>query len=350
MIQINDTISLIKAVEQIKAPASYLTDRFFPTKEINQQPMFMIEYRKRGRDKLAPYVVNGAKGVTVVRPDSKFRTYSPPMVAPRRVITHQDVTKRGFGEMPFFSTVSVEERQAKLQADDLYDLISMIQNRKEAMAAELLSTGKITIAGYADDGTLLSMPDEVTYEWSGEQTITVNWDNANAKIFGDLQAMSETIQEDSGEIPTLMVVGKNVPGYLRKNKEMLDWLLIPNRQNLAFASFEPHYITPQVQYIGTISALNLEVVCYNATYTADDGTLTSFVGPNEIIIGCPSLGSVQHAAVTLLEDEGFQGYAATYVPSYTVNKDANAMALTLWSRFILVPEVTGKWMHATVAS
>ena len=163
--------------------------------------------------------------------------------------------------------------------------------------------------------------------------------------------MSEEIQEDSGEIPTLMVVGKNVPKYLRKNKELLDWLMVPNRQNLAFASFEPRYLSPLVQYVGTISALGLEVVCYNATYTADDGALTPFVGANDIIIGCPGLGSVQHAAITLIDDgeTGFKGYASEYVPSYTVSKEANAMTLTLWSRFILVPEVTGKWKHARVS-
>lgn len=351
MININDRISLIRAAEQIKPPATYLVDQFFPTVEQNPTETLMMEYRKRGREKLAPYIVEGGKGINVNREGSKFRVYSPPMVAPKRVITQRDVNRRGFGEMPYFSTMSVEERQAKLQADDLYDLISMVKNRKEAMAAELLTTGKITVEGYADDG-LLTRIDEVQFEWLGDQVIMVDWDNANAKIFDNLQAMSERIQEEAGEIPSLMVVGKNVPKYLRKNKELLDWLMVPNRQNLAFASFEPRYLSPLVQYVGTISALGIEIVSYNATYTDDSGNLVPFVGPNEIILGCPRLGSVQHAAITLIDDgeTGFQGYAAEYVPSYTVSKDANAMSLTLWSRFMLVPEVTGKWMHATVSA
>ncbi len=351
MIQINDTISLIRAAEQIKAPASYLVDQFFPAVEQNPTDTIMMEYRKRGREKLAPYIVEGGKGVNVGREGSKFRVYSPPLVAPRRVITQRDVTKRGFGEIPYFSTVSVEERQEKLQADDLYDLISMVKNRKEAMAAELLSTGKITIEGFADDGVLQRL-DEVQFEWLGDKPIMVSWDNTNAKIFDDLLTMSETIQEEAGEIPTLLVVGKNVPGYLWKNKQIMDWLNVPNRANAAFMSFEPRYLSPQVQFVGQITALGMTVICYNATYTADDGSLVPFVGANDIILGCPGLGSVQHAAITMINDgeTGFEGYAAEYVPSYTASKAAQAMTLTLWSRFILVPEVTGKWMHATVAS
>ena len=63
MINVNDTISLIQAAEQIKAPATYLTDMFFPTVEISLQPTVVMEYRKRGYERLAPYVVEGSKGL-----------------------------------------------------------------------------------------------------------------------------------------------------------------------------------------------------------------------------------------------------------------------------------------------
>ena len=349
MIEINDTISLIKAAEQIKPPATYLVDTFFPTVETNLQSTIMMEYRERGREKLAPYVVEGAKGVNMKREGSYMRVYSPPMVAPRRVITQKDVSRRGFGEMPYFSTVSAEERQAKMQADDLADLIGSIANRKNQMAAEILTTGGFTIEGYADDGSRGRL-DQVTFSNTVDINVTAAWSDTTTSIFNDLQRMSEHIQEDAGMVPTLLIVGKNVPRYLRKNKEMLDWLMVPNRQNLAVMSFEPKYISPQVQYIGTISALNLEVVCYNETYTADDGTLKPFLGADDVIMGVPGRGTCQHAAITLIDDAetGFRSYAAPYVPSNTVSKVANQMSLTLWSRFILVPNFICDFVHAKV--
>ncbi len=351
MINVNDTISLIQAAEQIKAPATYLTDMFFPTVEISLQPTVVMEYRKRGYERLAPYVVEGSKGVNVSRVGSTMRVYSPPLMAPRRVLTQADVTRRAFGEMPMFSTVSASERQAKLQADDLYDLITMTVNRKNQMAAELLTTGRITIGGYADDGVYQRL-DEVTYDWDGEMTSSIgtSWTSASAKIFDDLQMMSEKIQEEAGVVPTLLVVGKNVPKYLRSNKSILDWLMMPNRQNAAVMSFQPRYVSPNVMYVGKIEALNLEVVCYNETYTDDDGQLQPYVGADDVILGVPGRGKCLHAAVTLLDESGgFNSYAATYVPRYTTSLESNQSVLTLWSRFILAPYFVSDFVHARVA-
>ena len=254
--------------------------------------------------------------------------------------------------MPIFSTVSASERQAKIQADDLYDLITMTANRKNEMAASLLTTGKIKIGGYADDGVYQRL-DEVEYDWDGEMTSTIGtaWSSSSAKIFDDLQVMSEKIQEESGQVPTLLVVGKNVPKYLRANKSILDWLMIPNRQNAAVMSFTPRYVTANVMYVGRIEALNLEVVCYAETYTDDDGQLRPYVGADDVIMGVPGRGKCLHAAVTLMgADGGFESYAAQYVPRYTTSLESNQSVLTLWSRFILAPSFVTDFVHARVAS
>ena len=192
------------------------------------------------------------------------------------------------------------------------------------------------------------MTDTLEYDWDGETTIANSWDNTTTSIFDCLQTMSERIQEDVGLVPSLLVVGKNVPGYLRKNKELKDWLMIPNRQNAAVMSFEPRYVTPQVQYVGTISALGLEIVCYNETYTADDGSLQPYVGADDIILGVPGRGRCMHGAIVNDAETGFGTYASEVVPSYTARKGTNQMTLTMWSRFVLVPAWTGDWLHATV--
>lgn len=349
MIDINDTISLLKAVQQIKPPATFLTEMFFPTVEVSPNPSVMIEYRRGGREGLAPYVVEGAQGTAIKRGGSTMRTYSPPLLGPKRILTQFDAMRRAFGEMPYFSTVSAEERVAKIQADDLRDMLTMIENRKNQMASELLTTGKITIEGY-DDAGRVSKIDEVAYEHNSDAVIMVQWSNANAKIFEDLQSMSETIQEESGLVPTVLIVGKNVPGYLMKNTQLKEWLMIPNRQTGAFMSFEPHYQSPNVMFIGRLTALNLEIYCYNETYISDDGTVKRYLGENEIIMGVPGRGSVQHAAVPVIIDGQFRNVTAPYVPKYTVNEQANEMVLTVWSKCILVPDFSGDWVHATVAS
>ena len=349
MIDVNDTIQLIKATERIKPPQTFLSDVFFPTVETYPSPSVLIEYRTVGSSKLAPYVVRGSKGQQVQREGSVMARYDPPLMAPRRVITQSDMMMRGFGETPFYSTISAEERQARLQMDDLRDLVDMIANRKNQMAAELLSTGKITVEGYDDYGTKQFI-DEITFEHNADAVIMVPWSNANAKIYEDLQAMSETIQENSGMVPTVLIVGKNVPGYLLKNSNIKEWLGIPNRLTGNFVSFQPTFQSPQVQYIGQINALNLEVYCYNGTFRAENGTVTRYVGENDVIMGIPGRGRCIHAALPLLIDHEFRNISAPYVPKYTVNDEENILALTVWTKFVLVPDYACDWVHATVAT
>ena len=350
MIDINDQMSLISAVEQIKPPATFLVDALFPNAEQFDTETILLEYRKRGREQLAPYVVEGGKGVNVARAGSIVQAYKPPLIAPRRVLTERDLRRRAFGETPVFSTVPPEERQAKLQADDLVDLIGMLKNRQNQQAAEILTTGGITVSAYADDG-LLQKTDEIKYEWAGAVSVNKPWSSSDATIFSDLQAMSEAIQEDAGEVPTLLIVGKNVPRYMMNNKELRHWLMVPSRETLTFASFAPQYTGPQVLNVGRLDALNADIVCYAATYTDSTGNLKPFIGENDVVLAIPGRGRQLYAAVTLLDkDERFATYSTQYVPQYYASRDSNTLTLTLYSRCLLAPDVATSWRYAKVAN
>ena len=265
---ITDQFQLLQVVERIKPPASYLTDTWFPnaiTSNLTNGYM-AVEYKKDGRY-LAPFVSRGGKGVNINRGGSRIQLYKAPCVAPRRVIGLGDIELRQFGELPCFSTVSTEQRAAKMQADDLTELLRMIQNTKNKMAADILQTGKTTIRGYADDGVTVEV-DEITFDWDGRVNASVDWAKSNADIYGDIKAVSERIQEDSGFVPTLMLCGKNVEKKLLNNKDIWKWLMVPSRENLSMANFAPRYTSPQARRIGELSALNLEIISYAETYTA----------------------------------------------------------------------------------
>ena len=52
------------------------------------------------------------------------------------------------------------------------------------MAADLLTTGKCKIEGYADDGETVQV-DEIDFEFEQDITPTTTWDQAGADIYGD---------------------------------------------------------------------------------------------------------------------------------------------------------------------
>lgn len=343
MISYNDTISLIKALERVAPPATFLLDTFFPNVEpIVNSSKIAVEYVSEGR-KLAPYVVGRA--INLSRENSHIQIFTPPMIGARRVISLDDIEQRGFGET-IYSTLTPAQRAGQLQAKDLLQLRASIINRKNKMAAEILTTGKHEIKSLADDGKM-ELASVVSYDgWKGLMIPQTNWSNATAKIYSDIKNASERIQQATGEIPTIMVIGKNVEEYLLKNTEIKNWLMIPNRENLGMMSLQPKYQYPSIRRIGYLSSLNMEIYSYMESYVDDDGQVKSFIGENDVIIGLAGKGRQIHGAVTLVDDRNisFSSYAAEYVPQYSGSKDSNTIELSVYSRCVLAPRMADEWI------
>lgn len=94
------TVNLLQVVQGLDRPASFLRDRYFPTNaatDIFSTNKVLAEYRD-GSKKLAPFVAPRVGGVTMTRKGFEMVEYEPPKVAPRRVMTLDDLDRRGFGE------------------------------------------------------------------------------------------------------------------------------------------------------------------------------------------------------------------------------------------------------------
>ena len=345
---ITDTVSLIGVVEKIKTPATFLTDVMFPIRmPVSVSKYIAVEYRKENRV-LAPYVVEGATGVNLNREGSQVKVYSPPLLAPRRTIGLNDIERRQFGETPIVSTLTAEERANQMLAMDLVSELRTLQNRKNEMASKILQYGEVTIKGYAD-GNDTPKVDKIKFDWNGRSAPLISWDNANATIYADIKAASDKIQEDSGIVPTIMICGRNVEKYLLKNTELLNWLMIQNRTNLAMASFAPQFTFPQARYIGTLNALGLEVYSYYETYIDDDGQTKPFIDDDTVIIGVPGRGRQLYGAISYMDNNGdWLTAAAENVPVYNFNTAAQVSSLTVYSRCLLIPEDTGDWVTLKV--
>ena len=344
-INIRDTMSLMQAVERIKPPATVLVDTFFPVTPVPALgTKIAVEYRK-GNRRLAPFIVEGGHGVPIVRDGSNVNVYEPPVVAPRRILRPEDIEQRGFGETVMTSTTPAQ-RATQIQAHDLMELQGMIMNRKNQMAAEILTTGKYTIEGYADDGVTKKTA-TISYNWTQKTTAGTAWDQAGADIWHDIKNASEVVQENAGMVPTVMMCGKNVTDYILHNDSILKWLMVPSANNLSLMSIQPRITSPQVVRVGLIQALNLEIYSYAETYVADDGTNKPFLGDDDVIIGIPGRGKQLHGAVTLLNEagDGFETYSGLYVPQYSGSKTDNTLSLTMFSRFLLAPEMADDWFY-----
>ncbi len=165
----------MQAVERMKTPASFLLDTFFPqVPAVATSKKIAVETRKRGRT-LAPFVSRGASGVNVKRAGSKIALYEAPMMGPRTVIDPEQLDQRAFAEN-IVSTMTPAQRAAQMQAEDLSYLQGTIINRKNKMAADLLTTGKCKIEGYADDGETV----QVVVKSFNDAEVTIDYNHPMA--------------------------------------------------------------------------------------------------------------------------------------------------------------------------
>ena len=269
LIEYNDPVLLLQAIERVKAPAKFLVDTFFPQRmPVLNGDKIMVEMRS-GQRRLAPYVVRGGRGVNMERDASSFKFYRPPMVGPRRTIDPEDLRHREFGET-VYSQMTEAQRAAHIMGRDLAYLKDTILNRKNKMAAEILTTGKCEIKGYADDG-VTALEETVDFGWGQKIVPAVHWDNPAATIYDDIMGASKMIQRNANEIPKIMLCGENIEKYLLRNTQLKEHIMVPNRENLAMLSFAPRFESTQIRRIGILSSLNLELYSYTETYTDDDG-------------------------------------------------------------------------------
>ena len=104
-----DTHTLLMAVQQLTPAATFLRDRYFPTNDASDifaTDDVLVEFRD-GSKKLAPFVAPRKGGVTVLRAGYNMERYTPPFVAPRRVLTLDELRKRGFGEALYLSLIHI---------------------------------------------------------------------------------------------------------------------------------------------------------------------------------------------------------------------------------------------------
>lgn len=58
---------------------------------------------------------------------------------------------------------------------------------------------------------------------SHDLTVATSWATASTDIDADVEALRRLIVQDSGRAPSLMLCGRNIPSYLRKNSSVKEW-------------------------------------------------------------------------------------------------------------------------------
>ena len=347
---IYSTGRLLMAVEGINPASSFLRDRYFPTGagDIFSTEQVLAEY-KDGDRRLAPFVTPYQNGFPVTRKAVEMRAYTPATIAPKRTLTMDDISKRGFGEA-LFGDKTPQQRAQIYAMQDLSDLDAMITRREEQMAAQTMINNGCKVESFGDAKDE-GIEDEVHYYTEGSNpavaSVTNKWDAAGADILGDMQAMVLKLMQ-AGLPATDFVCAPDVADAII-NDEKVQKLLDNRRYKIGEVA--PKLEAPGASVVAQliVFGMPIDVISYAETYADDSGTLTPYIPSGCGIMTAPGAGRTVYGAVTQVEqaDGEYHTYSKNRVPKYVSNADGNVRTLTLSARPLMVPNNKNPWIAAS---
>lgn len=344
---------LLAAIKELTPPTTFLRDRYFPTNDatdIFRTEDVLIEY-KDGNKKVAPFVSPRKGGITIHRDGSYMVRYTPPFVAPRRILTIDELKRRGFGEA-LMSDLTPEQRESVIMMQDMDELGQMITRREEVMAAEILTTNKCIMKHYADD--LTTVVDEKELKFFDEPTNpasytpSVKWGQDGAKIIDDIHAMIKMLTK-KGYPASEMIVPSDVATIIMNDVNIQNLL---DLRNYNIGTVDPMELPDGVTRLCVLNVYGraITVLVYDETYEDENGDDVPFIPAGTVVLTAPAVGRTMYGAITQMEqsDHMYHTYAGRRVPKYLADPVGNTRTLTVSSSPLLIPNRRNSWIVSKV--
>lgn len=336
-----------RIVEKLPPVHTFFRSTFFRNEETFATKSVDVDFVKGSR-KVAPFVHRTIGGKTVPNTGYQTKTYTPPLVAPDKVTTADQLMARLPGESITSGRTPAERATLKL-ARDLIELRDMIARREELMCAQTLFTGKIPIIGEG-------LNEEIDFEFTNKEVISTaakKWTGASAAPLADIRRWHKTVQQKGFVNCDICVMADDVVDTFVGNEDVQKML---DTKNYNLAVIQPKQLPNGVTYVGTIHELGMDIYTYNEWYLDDwtnpdapeekpmvpDGTLA--------LLSSTANYSMYYGAITLADPrtESFRTVEGKYVPDSWITRRPAKRTLQLSSAPLCVPHDVESWFVAKV--
>lgn len=346
------TTMLLDAVQEMPPLQTFLKDRYFPTGagDIFSTNSVLVEY-KDGSNTVAPFVVPRKGGVNVTRQGFEVKEFKPTNIAPRRMLTLDDLEKRGFGEA-LYPGLTPRQRALAITTLDMQELSDMITRREEWMCAEVMQNNALSmtyIADNADSGEEVTLQFYSEAENPAKYTPAANWSADSTTILGDLGAMAGLLAS-RGLGASDLIVGTDVAEILINNTMIKELF---NITNYSVGNVQPEALPSGASRIMVLNFNGrlISVYCYESEYTDyATGETKPYIDPKNVILTAPGAGRTAYGAVTQMEYPGteFILRTGTRIPKYDVDQKDNMRLVTITSKPLVMPKAKNPFIVAKV--
>ena len=337
---------------------TFFRDRYFPTEagDIYAADKVLCEYQD-GDHGMAPFMVDRADPIPVARLGYEIHDYAPTKIAQSRMLTIDDLKKRGFGEA-ILSDSTEAERANKLVMEDLALLERRFVRAEEYLCAQTMLNNGFTVNEMIDANTVGNTATVQYYDPNngndGIYTISSGdrWatNTAWSVIVGHVRAMCRALAR-RGLPHTDLIVGQDVADVLLANS---DFKALVNRDSgIIIASPVSQELTKYdgVSLLGIVNfgGYRLNVIVVDEQYKSS-GSYVNYFPVKGIMVTAPGCGHLMYAHITHIDENGnYTTITGKRVPDLFVDRRRKTRELILESRPLAAPKNYSPWVYAANA-
>lgn len=348
-ISIYDPRTMGKLVERMPKVQTFIKSTFFRNVETFDTQKIDVDFKK-GNRQLAPFVHKKIGGVTIDNEGYETNTYEPPLVAPNKITTVDDILKRTPGES-LYGGKSPNQRAVEKMQRDFTELDEMITRREEWMCCQALFTGKIPIL---DKGGK-ELQAEIDFQFTNK--VTLSGANAwNKKTGGKIKQLKEwrkQVQKTGFVNCNICIMGDEALEAFIMDEEVQK-LLDVERYDLAV--IKPRELPNGVTYIGTIQGEGMDIYSYNEWFldnwtNKDKPENKPLVPTNAVaLLSTEANYSMYYGGVGVVDESGktIAVVEGSRIPEQWVERRPPRRFLQLNSAPLCVPHEVDSWYVATV--
>lgn len=344
-----DNYFLLAMAEEIVPQPNFFRSRYFPTgaEDVFAADKVLTEYRKGDR-KMAAFVSPAARDIAMERIGYEIREYQPAYIALSRLLTLDDLEKRGFGEA-LYPGMNKSQRAARLQLRDLQDIDKRIARREEWMAVQTMLNNGCTMQEYIDAQTIGDKRQVMFYRGKSEHTFAPahKWDSPEGDFFGDVRAMCRLLARFG--LPAIdLVLGSLAADFVSNDAGTQK--LLDNRR-MEYGNLEPQLTQyPGVAFMGRLNfgGFLLNLFDVNESYENEDGEDTPYFPARGAMVTAPGCGHMMYGQITQIDygSANYNSYASARVPKFILDQPNDMRCLRLGCRPLAAPHNYCPYIYA----
>lgn len=346
------TYVLSAIVDETTPRATFFRDRYFGSGggDIINADKVLVEYRKAGRT-MAPFVADRIGDIPLDRRGYTVHEYEPARIAMSRLLTIDELHKRGFGEAIYANSTEAE-RAARLIQDDLSDIEESIVRREEWMAAQTMIHNACEMQEYVD-ANVKGGTKAIHFYDKGKTsehlyTVAKKWTEDGGDYRADVRNMSRLLTSRS--LPaTDLIIGTNVADFITNDKKTAE-LLDRNSGQIVGTINETLGNYDGITFLGTLNfhGHRLNVIVVDERYEDESGKDQPMFGANDAMVTAPGCGAFKYGRITQFDYGATMPttYAAKRVPKLIVDQENDIRKIRLTTRPIAVPKNYCPYIYA----